>query len=147
MSDAAQRFIDILGPDQVTTSAPALDAAGSTTFPTDVRVAGILRPTGREQVRAAVRLANELGVPLYPISTGKNWGYGSRVPTADQAFLLDLSRMNRIVDYDERLAYVTVEPGVTQRQLYEFLRAQRSQLWLDATGSSPDASLIGNTLE
>ena len=60
-------------------------------------------------------------MPIYPISTGKNWGYGSRVPLHD-GVLVDLGRMNRIVDFDEELAYVTIEPGVTQRQLHAFLQ-------------------------
>jgi 4-cresol dehydrogenase (hydroxylating) len=60
---------------------------------------------------------------------------------------MDLSRMNRIIDYDEELAYVTVEPGVTQRQLYEFLQQRNSRLWMDVTGASPECSLIGNAME
>ena len=60
---------------------------------------------------------------------------------------MDLGRLNRIVDFSEPLAYVTLEPGVTQRQLYDFLQTQQSKLWMDATGSSPDCSLIGNTME
>jgi 4-cresol dehydrogenase (hydroxylating) len=55
--------------------------------------------------------------------------------------------MNRIVDFNEELAYVTVEPGVTQAQLYDFLRERGSKLWMDATGASPACSLIGNTVE
>ena len=61
--------------------------------------------------------------------------------------LVDLGRLNRIVDFNEELAYVTIEPGVTQRQLYEFLRERGSRLWMDATGASPDCSIIGNTME
>jgi len=117
------------------------------TFDTGRTIAMILRPESREQVQECVRAANIDGIPLYPISTGKNWGYGSSVPTADNCALLDLSRMNRIVDFDERLGYVTVEPGVTQRQLFSFLAENKSNLWMDATGSSPDCSLIGNIVE
>jgi 4-cresol dehydrogenase (hydroxylating) len=51
------------------------------------------------------------------------------------------------VEFDEDLAFVTVEPGVTQQQLYEFLQAQGGRLWMDATGASPDCSIVGNTLE
>ena len=82
-----------------------------------------------------------------PISTGKNWGYGSRAPVRD-GVLLDLGRLNRIVDFDEELAYVTIEPGVTQRQLFDVPAASASRdSWMDATGASPDCSIIGNTLE
>jgi 4-cresol dehydrogenase (hydroxylating) len=42
---------------------------------------------------------------------------------------------------------VTVEPGVRQQQLFEFLQAKKSRLWMDATGASPECSLIGNTME
>lgn len=69
------------------------------------------------------------------------------MPASDGCVLLDLNRMNRIVDFSEELAYVTVEPGVTQAQLYSFLQERRSGVWMDATGASPDCSLIGNTVE
>ena len=61
--------------------------------------------------------------------------------------LLDLGRMNRIVDFSEELGYVTVEPGVTQAQLQAFLAERGSRLWMDSTGASPECSLIGNTVE
>ena len=35
---------------------------------------------------------------------------------------MELRRMNRILDYSEELAYITVEPGVTQRQVIDFLQ-------------------------
>src|SRR5262249_33621177 len=63
------------------------------------------------------------------------------------AVLVDLGRLNQIVDFDEELAYVTLEPGVTQGQLIAFLREQKSTLWMDATGAGLDCSIIGNTLE
>ena len=105
-----------------------------------------MRPGNRDEVQSVVRIANRFRVPIYPFSTGKNWGYGSRVPVTD-GVLLDLGRLNRILDFDESLAYVTLEPGVTQRQLFAFLRDRGSRLWMDATGASPDCSIIGNTLE
>jgi 4-cresol dehydrogenase (hydroxylating) len=40
-----------------------------------------------------------------------------------------------------------VEPGVTQAQLYAFLNERASKLWMDATGASPECSIIGNTVE
>lgn len=131
---------------QHTGSAAALSAASTATFATASKVEAIIRPGNRDEVQQSVRIANRFGIPIYPISTGKNWGYGSRVPVHD-GVLLDLGRLNRILDFDEDLACVTIEPGVTQRQLYEFLQRQRSRLWMDASGASPDCSIIGNTLE
>ena len=37
---------------------------------------------------------------------------------------MELGRLNRIIDYDEKLGYLTVEPGVTFRQASDYLRAK-----------------------
>jgi 4-cresol dehydrogenase (hydroxylating) len=55
--------------------------------------------------------------------------------------------MNQITAFSEPLGYVTVQPGVTQQNLLDFLKERNSRLWIDATGSSPDCSLIGNVME
>lgn len=140
-------MLSILGTSSVVTERSELQAAETATFEIHRSIPMILRPATREQVQECVRAANLQRVPLYPVSTGKNWGYGSSVPTADGCVLVDLSRMNRILDFNEKLGYVTIEPGVTQRQLYRFLEEKGSRLWMDSTGSSPDCSIIGNTVE
>jgi 4-cresol dehydrogenase (hydroxylating) len=145
-NSALSEWITAIGHANVSSSTEELGRASTGTFATSSRVVAILRPASREETQQCVRIANQYRTPVYPISSGKNWGYGSRVPVTD-AVLLDLSRLNRICDFDEDLAYITVEPGVTQRQLYEFLQARQSRLWMDATGSSPECSVIGNTLE
>lgn len=136
--DAYAEWIRALGRQWVITSGVELRDASTATFATQQVVPAILRPASREEVQDCVRIANRHGVALYPISSGKNWGYGSRVPASGDCALLDLSRLNRIVDFNEDLAYVTVEPGVTQRQLFDYLTTQKSRLWMDATGASPD---------
>lgn len=147
MQFALREWVQILGAEFVITSREDLRDAGTATFASERVIPAILRPGSREEVQACVRIANRHGIALYPISSGKNWGYGSRVPAADHCALLDLSRMNRIVDFNEELAYVTVEPGVRQSQLFEFLAERKSRLWMDPTGASPDCSLIGNAME
>ena len=146
-NDAIAEWRTALGFDYVTMDAVTLESAQTTTYATEQKIPAILRPSCREQVQECLRIANRFGVAVYPISSGKNWGYGSSVPTAAVSALLDLSRMNRILDFSEDLAYVTVEPGVTQSQLLNFLREKRSALWMDASGGSPESSLIGNTVE
>lgn len=140
-------WIAAVGPENVVTHAAELSQAETATFATTARIPMIVRPANRGQVQQCVRIANRRRIPLYPISSGLNWGYGSRVPASDGCVLLDLGRMNRILDFNEELGYVTVEPGVTQAQLFDFLRDRNSNLWMDCTGSSPQCSLIGNTME
>jgi 4-cresol dehydrogenase (hydroxylating) len=141
------RWEQVLGRENVVTQESRLSEAGTATFASSQRIPAILYPQARKQLQECLRIAGENSIPVYPISTGKNWGYGSRVPASTGCVLIDLSRMNRILDFDENLAYVTIEPGVTQQQLWDYLRSKGSKLWIDATGSSPDSSLIGNTIE
>jgi 4-cresol dehydrogenase (hydroxylating) len=136
-----------LGRENVILDPAALRAVETATFGTSVTVPAMVRPGNREEVQLALRTANEWRIPVYPVSGGCNWGYGSRVPSANGCVLLDLGRMNRILDFSEDLAYITVEPGVTQHQVYALLRERKSGLWMDATGASPQASLLGNAVE
>src|SRR5215471_7134503 len=146
-TSAIHDWTDVVGPDHVLTSPPQLAAAETGTFATGHRIPAIVCPANRPEVQECMRIANRRSVPVYPISTGRNWGYGSRMPAASGCVLLDLGRMNRILDFNEDLGYVTVEPGVTQAQLQDFLAERKSNLWMDSTGASPNCSLIGNAVE
>ena len=70
-----------------------------------------------EEVAAVVRIARQFRVPLYPLSTGMNWGLGSRLPVVSGAVVVDLRRMNAIRALSSDELYATVEPGVTQAQV------------------------------
>jgi 4-cresol dehydrogenase (hydroxylating) len=110
-------------------------------------IMGVVRPGSVEDVRRVVAAAAVHRIPLYPISTGNNWGYGSAQPVTDGSVIVDLGRMNRIIEVNRELAYVVLEPGVTQRQLYEYLRDRNIPLALSPTGAGPNCSILGNTLE
>ncbi|GAA1939318.1 FAD-binding oxidoreductase [Amycolatopsis minnesotensis] len=83
--------------------------------------------------------------PLYPLSTGRNWGMGSRSPVVDGCAVLDLSRMNTVRTLDLDDGYAVIEPGVTQRQLAALLEG--TPWMLNVTAGCADASIVGNTLE
>jgi 4-cresol dehydrogenase (hydroxylating) len=99
-----------------------------------------------EEVQAVVRTANRYGIPLYPISTGKNLGYGGSAPVHSGSVVLDLKRMNRILEVNEKQAYCLVEPGVSYFDLYRHLQENGIRLWPDV----PDpgwGSVMGNALD
>jgi 4-cresol dehydrogenase (hydroxylating) len=103
-------------------------------------------PVTVAEVQEVVRIANRYKIPVYPISTGKNLGYGGSAPTLSGSVVLDLKRMNRILEVDERNASILVEPGVSYFDAYRHLQEQGSKLWLDV----PDpgwGSLIGNAMD
>ncbi|MFI6499441.1 FAD-binding oxidoreductase [Nonomuraea typhae] len=108
------------------------------------RVLGTLRPARVAQVREIVASAPP-GVALYPVSTGYNWGLGSREPVADGAVVLGLDRLRRVRRLDLDIAVAVIEPGVTQGALAELLAA--TPYMVNVTASSPHTSIIGNALE
>ena len=147
IEEAITEFRRVLGDEHALTDTAALEPYGWCTTPVRRHIAAVLRPASVEEVQRITGIANAHRVPLYPISTGHNWGYGSAQPVQDRNVILDLGRMNRIVEVNTELAYAVLEPGVTQRQLYEYLQAHRIPLWLNPTGAGPSCSILGNTLE
>jgi 4-cresol dehydrogenase (hydroxylating) len=99
-----------------------------------------MRPLSPENVFHAEAQA----CPVLPASGDRNWGYRSR---RDRGQAHGLGLGNRILDVNRELGYAVIEPGVTQGQLADYLRAHAPELMIDATGAGPDASLVGNTLD
>ena len=114
--------------------------------PGEKLVSAAVAPSNAEEVQKVVRIAHEHRIPIYPISTGKNLGYGGSAPVLSGSVVLDLKRMNRILDYDEVAGTVLVEPGVSYFDLYRFLQERGGKYWIDC----PDpgwGSVIGNALD
>lgn len=108
-------------------------------------IVAVLYPENSADVQALVKTANEVRLPLYPFSTGCNWGLGSKLPVRDGAALVDLSRMDQIHEVNETHGYAVIEPGVTQRKLHE--RLKDTSYCLSVTGSGADTSILGNALD
>jgi 4-cresol dehydrogenase (hydroxylating) flavoprotein subunit len=104
-----------------------------------------IAPASAEQVRAVVRIANQYKVPLWPISRGKNFGYGGAAPVMKGAVVLDLSRMKKI-EVDVENGTVLLEPGVGFFDLYDYLQERKIPLWLSVPGNSW-GSVAGNALD
>jgi len=103
-------------------------------------------PATLEEVQAVVRTANQHRIPLYPISTGRNLAYGGSAPVHSGSVVLDLKRMNRVIEVNERNAYALVEPGVSYFDLYDHIQKAKLDVWIDP----PDpgwGSVIGNALD
>ena len=100
-----------------------------------------------EQVQGVLAVCNKYRVPLWPISTGRNFGYGGALPATRGQLILDLKRMDRILDVDPVLSTALVEPGVTYQQLHDHIAERNLPLWLDFPGGGPLVGPLGNTLE
>ena len=108
--------------------------------------AGAVAPATVEELRAVLAVANRFRVPLWPVSMGKNFAYGTAAPRQKHSVVLDLKRMNRVLEVDERLGYAVVEPGVSFFDFKEELERRGSHLWMSGPAHSW-GSVIGNALE
>lgn len=109
-------------------------------------IAAVLRPRDEDAVVQIVKIAAEYKAPLYPISTGRNWGYGSALPATDGCVLVDLSQM-REIRFDPELGLAEIQPGVTQGDLSQYLSQSGYDFMVPTTGAGPSVSLLGNALE
>jgi 4-cresol dehydrogenase (hydroxylating) len=147
LETAVARWRKILSPMYVLTG----DSADVVMADTDWRAKCdyvVLKPADRDEVRMALAIAAEMRVPVHPVSTGRNWGYGSgRPPESSTRVILHLGRLDRIVDFDSQKGLVTLEPGVTQGVLARFLECNGARFMTPTTGAGPGCSVIGNALE
>jgi 4-cresol dehydrogenase (hydroxylating) len=113
---------------------------------TEYDASAVVQPSSTEEVQAIVRIANEYRVPIWTTSQGRNNGYGGSSPRVRGSIVMNLRRMNRVLEVNEELGYAVVEPGVRWTDLYEVLTEKRCDLML----SIPDlgwGSVIGNALD
>lgn len=136
-----------LGAHAVLSKTAAQERYGPCTTGAERSIPAALRPGSVEEVVAIVEIARRHNIPLYPVSTGHNWGYGTANPVVDGCVVLDLSGLNRIVEMDSDLGLVTLEPGVTQQDLHDYLDRHEFPFLVPVTGAGPDCSLLGNALE
>ena len=114
--------------------------------PGELIASGAVAPVTVEQVQAVVRVANQYKIPLYSVSTGKNYAYGGASPNVVGSVVVDLKRMNKVLDVDEHRHFALVEPGVNYMDLYRHIQERGLKLWVD----TPDpgwGSPIGNALD
>ncbi len=110
------------------------------------KASAAVAPSSVEQVQGIVKVANQFKLPLYPISTGRNLTYGGAAPAYSGSVVVDLKRMNRVLDVSERDKTCLVEPGVSYFDMYRHLRTNNIKLWID-TADPGWGGLIGNALD
>jgi len=103
------------------------------------------KPRSKEELLKLIDLAVNNNLILYPISKGQNLGYGFDFPIDKDHIVVDLSLLNKILNYDRETGEVIIQPGVTQKQLYEFLKDKPHLM--DSTGAGEDSSVLGNALD
>ena len=149
-TEAIHRLRDIVGREHVFTDRErhlrAYEDIYATVPPEQHAPSAAVAPKTVEEIQAILAVAREHGLPLWTISAGKNFAYGGPAPRQAGYIVLDLARMNRIIEVNEKHAYAIVEPGVTYFDLYKYLREHGHKLWIDCAAPGW-GSVLGNLLD
>lgn len=127
-------------------SEQAAAAYGADTGASDRRPSGAIIVKQRSAIEPLLQLANRHKVPFWPISGGRNFGYGTALPVDSRCVILDLSQL-RAVEIDAESATALIEPGVTQADLHAAIAASDSGLLVPTTGVGPNGNILGNALD
>lgn len=101
------------------------------------RPAAVVLPSCTEEVRKVVQACNEHGMKFKALSTG--WGAHNSA-TYDDVVIVDLRRMNRILEIDVNNMYAVVEPYVCGGELQA--EAWKHGLNTHIVGAGPHGSVL-----
>lgn len=144
---AFPRLEELLGAERASRDPSLLERYGRSNVLGSPMPVAVARPRTREEVIAIVKIAAEHRVALYPISRGQNWGYGAACPPTEGQIIVDMRDLSRILEVNVELGYAVVEPGVTPRQLHQYLIEHDLPVMMDCTDATPDTSVLGNIMD
>lgn len=104
----------------------------------------IVAPETVEQIQEIVKLANKEKIPITPRAGGMTLS-GLAIPSKG-GIVLDLKRMNRIIEVNDRSMYALIECGVTTGDLKTYLDQNHPDLQFSIPGAPPSVSVIANAL-
>jgi FAD/FMN-containing dehydrogenase len=104
----------------------------------------VVSPGTTGQIQEIVRLANRENIPVVPLGGGMSLA-GLAVPLKG-GILLDLKRMDRIIEVNEKARYAVLECGVSQGQLTSYLERHHPHLTHSEPGAPPAATIAGNIM-
>jgi FAD/FMN-containing dehydrogenase len=108
------------------------------------RVDYVAMPGTTEEVQRIVLLANEKTIPICPMGANLTLN-GLGIPVHG-GIVLDMKRMDRILEVNSTARYAVVEPGVTQGQLGAYLEKKYPHLEHSRPEAPPMATVVGNMM-
>jgi FAD/FMN-containing dehydrogenase len=122
-SSLMEQLAQLLGAAQVLTSPTELDFFSSDIYTRGATAEAVIAPGTVEDLAAAVQLCTQAGRIVIPRGGGLSYTSGY-VPVQSRSIVVDLRRLNRIVEINAEDMYVTVECGATWKDLYDALKAR-----------------------
>ena len=140
-----QHLRNLLGPQHVLTERDDLWVYGHDGTAMLRHLPGaVVSPGSAQEVAALVQFANEEGLQLVPRGSGTGLSGGS--VALENAMVLSMLRLNRILEIDRANMTASVEPGVITAQLHQAVEAQ-GLFYPPDPGSMKICTLGGNVAE
>lgn len=146
-AENAEHFRALVGPEHVIE-----DAAEREYYSTDISGGGdaiaalVLQPGTVAELAACVRAAAELDLAILARGGGMSYSKGY-VPARERSVIIDMRRLDRIVEINSEQNYVTAEAGCTWKRLYDALSAQNLRTPFFGPLSGIQATLGGSAAQ
>jgi len=104
----------------------------------------VVMPNSTEEIQRIMLLANERKIPVVPMGGGLVLSGLTRALKG--GIILDMKRMNRILEVNEKSRYALVEAGASQGMLQAYLKKHHPKLKHSIPDAPPIATIGGNVL-
>ena len=105
------------------------------------RPVAVILPASTEEVQAITRVCNKYKIKIKPISTGW-YHWAGPIKDEDDTLQVDLRRMNRILEIDEKNMFAIVEPYVICAQLQA--EVMKRGLNINIIGAGASTSIVAS---
>ena len=102
----------------------------------------VVMPKTTEEIQEIVKLANAKKIPIVPV--GASLSLSGLVIPHRGGIVLDLKRMDGVLEVNEESRYVVVEAGVTTGKLKAYLERHHPNLRFSIPDAPPAATVVGN---
>jgi FAD/FMN-containing dehydrogenase len=144
-SGVVEKLSNIVGSEYVSTNQADLYIHSYDLTPAEPHMPdAVVLPENLEELIEIVKFANEEKIPLNPYVGGGNIG-GLAIPL-EGGIILDLKRMNRILEVNDIDMYAVVEPGVTFGMMKAYLDKNHPEYMYTYAFSPPSTGVITNAL-
>ncbi len=142
MTDAAvhttsleEQLCALLGADNVLSDTASRELYSQDIYRVGELVSLVVRPSSTEELSHVVAAVAEAGLPIAPRGGGMSYT-GGYIQQVKDAVIIDMGRMNKILEINAEDMYVTVQCGCTWAQLHEALDGTglRTPFWGTLSG-------------
>ncbi|MBN1799957.1 MAG: FAD-binding oxidoreductase [Candidatus Lokiarchaeota archaeon] len=104
----------------------------------------VVMPESAEEIQQIVKVANKLKIPVIPWVSGIN--FGSTATPLKGGIVVDLRRLNRILEVNKDDMYALIEGGITWADLQGHLGKYHPDLRAGITWSPPGTGVVASCL-